>query len=589
MARKQYVDLSNSIEAWRQKNNITSDYIGDLDDLNLSTPYDQTIVRAINHLDSRILDENQIQSLFEVIQTGPTTLSSLTYDDSTGTFYYNTVELVASHIPFLDAGKINTGVFDTDRIPSLPASKIGSGVLDVLRIPNLPASKITSGQLNANNIPCLDAAKICTGQFNPDRIPDLPASKIINDRGYVCVNPDREAFAHGTYEPQSTIVYADGTSNSDLGKIVSVTGTIPQTIFNWYLNDLKRNPDKGGFEFWYNTYLSAGEAATRSAFLNSNGFAVEVSRGYGAWQTFCEFSGSISETIFNWYLDDLGRNPDRAGFEFWYNVYKNVGEVAARAAFLGSDGFADEVSRGYGTWETYCEFTNGGSTCVDPDIQVFDYGTYQPQSTIVYANGTTSTNIDKVISVTSNDSITKSSLPSNIVYTDGDMQVITGNKNFNGSVYITGQFLPLSNGQIDIGTSSSKFKDVYANRFVGTVTQSVSADLAEKYLADKVYEYGTVVAIGGDKEITIATKKNSHSIIGIVSQNPGFIMNSDLEDGTLVALKGRTPLRVKGKVKKGDRLVISDISGHAESNNKSNEYIGISLEDGSGIIEAYIR
>jgi hypothetical protein len=92
--------------------------------------------------------------------------------------------------------------------------------------------------------------------------------------------------------------------------------------------------------------------------------------------------------------------------------------------------------------------------------------------------------------------------------------------------------------------------NLLANTFDGTATAAQYADLAEKYLADKTYDIGTVVCIGGEKEITAATYGDR--AIGIVSGKPGFIMNSHLEGGTLVALKGRVPVKVQGKVKKGE-------------------------------------
>ena len=95
--------------------------------------------------------------------------------------------------------------------------------------------------------------------------------------------------------------------------------------------------------------------------------------------------------------------------------------------------------------------------------------------------------------------------------------------------------------------------NLLANTFDGTATAAQYADLAEKYLADKQYDVGTVVCIGGEKEITAATYGNR--AIGIVSGKPGFIMNSQLEGGTLVALKGRVPVKVTGSVLKGQRLV----------------------------------
>ena len=71
-------------------------------------------------------------------------------------------QLTSSNIPFLDAFKIQTGVFDIARIPNLDAG----------RIPNLDASKITSGTFSdlrlSPNIPRLNAANIFAGTQSAD-------------------------------------------------------------------------------------------------------------------------------------------------------------------------------------------------------------------------------------------------------------------------------------------------------------------------------------------------------------------------------------------------------------------------------------
>ena len=109
----------------------------------------------------------------------------------------------------------------------------------------------------------------------------------------------------------------------------------------------------------------------------------------------------------------------------------------------------------------------------------------------------------------------------------------------------------------------STTQTVNATFFSGTATRAKYADLAEKYLADAHYPPGTLLSIGGEKEVTATTFKLSYSILGCVSTNPGFIMNNDLIDGTAVGLKGRVPVRVIGKCKKGDLLGISNIPGVA--------------------------
>ncbi len=96
--------------------------------------------------------------------------------------------------------------------------------------------------------------------------------------------------------------------------------------------------------------------------------------------------------------------------------------------------------------------------------------------------------------------------------------------------------------------------DITARIFRGTATAVQGADLAEKYLADKEYEVGTVLIVGGEAEVTASVWVGQRAV-GVVSDKPGLIMNEDLEGGTQVALKGRVPVKVVGQVKKGDRLV----------------------------------
>jgi hypothetical protein len=80
--------------------------------------------------------------------------------------------------------------------------------------------------------------------------------------------------------------------------------------------------------------------------------------------------------------------------------------------------------------------------------------------------------------------------------------------------------------------------------------------LAEKYLTDAEYAVGTVVSVGGEKEVTACNW--GQRVIGVVSENPAFKMNSNLEGGTYIALKGRVPVRVIGRINKGDELLAAN-------------------------------
>jgi hypothetical protein len=95
--------------------------------------------------------------------------------------------------------------------------------------------------------------------------------------------------------------------------------------------------------------------------------------------------------------------------------------------------------------------------------------------------------------------------------------------------------------------------DITARIFRGTATSAQYADLAEKYLPDAEYETGTVVCIGGEKEITASSW--GKRAVGVISANPAYMMNSELEGGIYVALKGRVPVKVIGRIKKGDELI----------------------------------
>jgi len=130
--------------------------------------------------------------------------------------------------------------------------------------------------------------------------------------------------------------------------------------------------------------------------------------------------------------------------------------------------------------------------------------------------------------------------------------------------------------------------NLLAALFEGTATAARYADLAEKYLTDQEYLVGTVVAVGGEAEVRASNLGDR--AIGVVSENPAFMMNKDLENGTYIALKGRVPVRVIGSVKKGDRLVATygGCAMKADSVTSINSF-AISLEDNNNENEKLVE
>lgn len=131
---------------------------------------------------------------------------------------------------------------------------------------------------------------------------------------------------------------------------------------------------------------------------------------------------------------------------------------------------------------------------------------------------------------------------------------------------------------------------IYAN---GGIT-SANADIAEYYLADEYYLPGTVLSVGGDKEVTVATKDSI--VMGVVSTEPSILLNRKLEKeplATKVALCGRVPVKVTGKIKKGQGIKISSLTGVGIVSENKNDYFAIALEssddEGVKLIESILK
>jgi hypothetical protein len=162
-----------------------------------------------------------------------------------------------------------------------------------------------------------------------------------------------------------------------------------------------------------------------------------------------------------------------------------------------------------------------------------------------------------------------------------------------------GNILTSGTSQFNIGSTGNKFANVYATYLVGTSVQSQYADLAERFEADAHYIPGTVVSLGGIKEITASIDELTEDVFGVISTRAGFLMNGDAGgDSThpAVAVNGRVPVRVIGTVKKGDRLVSAGAGlARAASRKEITAFnvIGRSLENkitaDEGVIEAIVK
>ena len=148
----------------------------------------------------------------------------------------------------------------------------------------------------------------------------------------------------------------------------------------------------------------------------------------------------------------------------------------------------------------------------------------------------------------------------------------------------------------NIGHADRKWNTVYASVFEGTATSAQYADLAEKYLADADYQPGTVLVFGGEQEVTVTKYKGDRKVAGVVTTDPAYLMNSELqgENVVAIALQGRVPCKVLGKVEKGDIIVSSAIEGYGIVQNDPvvgtviGKAVGTKDDDGRGIVEVVV-
>lgn len=122
-------------------------------------------------------------------------------------------------------------------------------------------------------------------------------------------------------------------------------------------------------------------------------------------------------------------------------------------------------------------------------------------------------------------------------------------------------------------------RDTNGNFSAGTIKAKLG-DLAENYTSkDTNAPVGTVFCVSESKnyDVEICNEEFSTKVIGVISENPGFIMSEKIE-GVTLGLKGKVPIRVIGPVKKGDMLASAG-NGVAFTTSKPEFKFAVSLEE----------
>ena len=171
--------------------------------------------------------------------------------------------------------------------------------------------------------------------------------------------------------------------------------------------------------------------------------------------------------------------------------------------------------------------------------------------------------------------------------------VVSSDTLYANSMSVTNNILSSQSAVGNIGSVGNPFNTVFAK-----ATSAQYADVAERFAADEVLEAGTVVELGGAKEITKSTLALSENVFGVISTQPAHLMNGAAGNDQThppVAMTGRVPVKVTGVVRKGDRLVSagegiarSAKPGEATAFNVIGRALADKLDAKVGVVEAIV-
>lgn len=241
--------------------------------------------------------------------------------------------------------------------------------------------------------------------------------------------------------------------------------------------------------------------------------------------------------------------------------------TASNSEKLGGQSSANFVTKVGGSFLDVATFVDAGYTVGDSnDLAVYITGSdayvkNQIGDRIIFQTSSAGTQTPLILlgnsmlpGITLYSNIGSSSLQYNNIYAN----YLYGTSSQSDALSVSGIYRTAAVSEPDVGDPNTiacrdGSGNLRATEFQGTATSAFFADLAEKYLPDQEYDVGTVVAVGGTKEVRAC--QVGDRAFGAVSANPAFKMNEGLEGGIYIALKGRVPVKVSGPVEKGDKLM----------------------------------
>jgi hypothetical protein len=388
-------------------------------------------------------------------------------------------------------------------------------------------------------------------------------------------------IADGTINTTSTSQGLPGRNYAGYGQTLD-TNFVHQ-VENFAANTPPANPLRG--QLWYDINNSLLKICPTDGQSNANAWITIAVSSSTATTTF----GSVSVTG-NLQANNITANNSITG----NSITVAYATVTANATVANANLTGTTTAANLST--TY--ITTGGNTTAGNLVGTWTANGGLSGNALIVTNG----NIVAVTGIKTD----------NYYYANGNPFNPSGSYN-NGNVY---DYLTGSNaivqftGNIAPTQLTTSIITTGANTTAGNITgnwtlttgsrfNATYADLAERFEADALYDAGTVVELGGDKEITAVQYELSEDVFGVVSDTAGYLMNAMAGDDSThppIAVGGRVPVKVTGKVRKGQRLVSAG-NGIARAAKPGEatafNIIGRALEhkttDEIGAVEAFVK
>jgi len=378
----------------------------------------------------------------------------------------------------------------------------------------------------------------------------------------------------------------DSTSLTFVGRNYSGYGQIQNQNFVYLLENFSKTtppptPIQG--QLWFNNNINQRNLNVCYDGVNFKSIANLVGQSVDPSLSYTPLDGDLW-----WNTTSIQLNSWSSEFGKWITIgpYNSVESVASwqPVTEIGTDGNNHNILKGYIGSDPVAVISNFNFSPVSSSDLYTNFLTVQSGITLKEANAAGSTQATgSYFWGTAAESLmanTATTVAINIVSTGTYCIPFIGDPLGNQPLYST-------------GTLSY---NVFTQVLNATATAAQYADLAERYEADAVYDEGTVLIIGGEKEVTVTTQFADTRVAGIVSKNPAYLMNKDAgndETHPAIALKGRVPCKVLGYINKGDLIVTSSTPGYgiAASNVFGGAIIGKALgsqSEGFGVIEVLV-